>query len=166
MVSVDTYNEDGYALMSTIDVYNLDYEKALEMILADQGMQEYIVQNQLIAVTVCGRNEDKNNEVMDEVAACTSSYHNVHCSSGNFQEAAAAHEAGISCGKYKAFLELQALDPDITIEDIQGLTMRQIWDKIEELSDNTDGKIRSQSSDGCGGGHHAGHGSGHCHRKK
>lgn len=166
VVSVDTYNEDGYALMSTIDVYNLDYEKALKMILADQGMQEYIVQNQLIAVTVCGRNEDKNNEVMDEVAACTSSYNNVHCSSGNSQEAAAAHEAGISCGKYKAFLELQALDPDITIEDIQGLTMRQIWDKIEELSDNTDGTIQSQSSDGCGGGHHAGHGSGHFHRKK
>lgn len=161
VVSVDTYNEDGYTVMSSLDVYYLDYIDALKLILADKGMKEYIVQDQLISVGVFGKNEDKNNEVLDNVAACTSSYSNVHCSSGNSGEVSEAHDAGMSCGKYKAFLELQALDPDITAEDIQGLTMCQIWDMIDALSGNTDGTNQNNCTDGYGEGQHNGHGSGH-----
>lgn len=160
VVSVDTYNEEGYAVMSAIDVYYLDYKEALEQILADKGMKEYIAQNQLIAITVFGKNEDKNNEMLDNVAASTACYANVHCSSGNSKEITAAHEAGMSFGKYKAFLELQALDPDITAEDMQGLTMRQIWDMINELSGNTDGMYQNDCTGRCGKKQHAGHGSG------
>lgn len=77
----------------------------------------------------------------------------------------AAHEAGMSFGKYKAFLELQALNPDITAEDIKDLTMRQIRDMIAELSGNTDeansdGTGENSGSDKCKRGHF-GHGSGY-----
>lgn len=160
VVSVDTYNEEGYAVMSAMDVYDLDYGDALEQILADQDMKEYIVRDQLIAITVFGRNAEKNDEVLDHVEASTTCYANVRCSLGNSQEVAAAHEAGMSFGKYKAFLELKALDPDITAEDIQGLTMRQIWDRIDELSGNTDGTARNGGTGGCGRGRRAGCGSG------
>lgn len=161
VVSVDTYNEDGYDVMSDIDVNYLDYKDALEQILADKDMKKYITQNQLISITVFGKNEDKNNEMLDNLATCTSHYTNVHCSSSNSKEVAAAHEAGMSFGKYKAFLELQALDPDITTEDIQGLTMRQIWDMIDELSGNADGTNQNDSTGNCGKGQHGGHGAGH-----
>lgn len=160
VVSVDTYNEEGYAVMSAMDVYDLDYGDALEQILADQDMKEYIVRDQLIAITVFGRNAEKNDEVLGQVEASTTCYANVRCSLGNSQEVAAAHEAGMSFGKYKAFLELKELDPDITAEDIQGLTMRQIWDRIDELSGNTDGTDRNGGTGGCGRGRHAGRGSG------
>lgn len=160
VVSVDTYNEDGYAVMSAIDVYYWDYKDALEQILADNGMKEYIAQNQLIAITVFGMNEDKNSEMLDNVAASTACYANVRCSSGNPKEVTAAHEAGMSFGKYKAFLELQALDPDITAEDIRGLTMRQIWNMINELSGNTDEMNQNNCTGGYGKRQHADHGSG------
>lgn len=161
VVSVNTYNEDSYAVMSDIDVNYLDYKDALEQILADKDMKKYIVQNRLIAITVFGRNEDKNNEMLDTVANCTSHYANVHCSSGNSKEVTAAHETGMSFGKYKAFLELQALDPDITTEDIQGLTMCQIWDMIDELSGNIDGTNQNDSTGKCGKEQHGGHGLGY-----
>ena len=45
-----------------------------------------------------------------------------------------AHEAGLSLGKYRVFLEVQALDPDITPEEVQGMTMREIRELIRELS--------------------------------
>lgn len=160
VVSVDTFNEDGYAVMSDIDVYNLNYKDALETILADRDMKEYIVQNQFIAVTVFGENEAKNNELLVNVSDCTSSYANVHCSWGYSKEIAAAHEAGMSCGKYRAFLQLQALDPAITEEDMQGLTMCQIWDMIDGL---TEGGNIDRTEDGtgrCGRGQHSGHGHG------
>lgn len=159
VVSVDTYNEDGYAVMSAVDVYHLNYKEALEQILTDEGMKEYIVQDQPIAVTVFGKDEKKSSELLDTVAACTSSYANVHCASGNSREVAEAHGVGLSFGKYKAFLELKALDPDLTVEEIRGLTMCQIWDRIDELSGN-DSTNRNSVTDGCGWGRHNGWGQG------
>lgn len=137
VIAVDTYNEDGDEVMSGLDIYHLDYKEALGLILADGYMERYLAQEHVIAVTVCGANEDKCSQMVDHVAACTSSYDNIYYCDSSSEEVAEAHAAGISFGKYKAFLELQELDPDITVEDIQGLTMRQIWDKIELLSGNT-----------------------------
>lgn len=49
-------------------------------------------------------------------------------------EEVAAYETGRSRGKYRAFLELQLLDPEITPETVQGMTMREIRDLIRRLS--------------------------------
>ena len=103
VVSVETYNEDGYAVMSALNVNYLNYQDALERILADKSMEPYLTQNQVVAVTVSGEDENKKNEMLTNVAACTKSYANVHCSSCNSEEAGAAHDAGLSLGKYKAF---------------------------------------------------------------
>ena len=54
-----------------------------------------------------------------------------------------AHEAGLSFGKYRAYLELKELDPDITPDDIRDLSMREIQDLIDSLSGG-----ESTSSDG------------------
>lgn len=160
VVSVETFNEDGYLVMSNVDVFYLNYEVALKRILADKGMEKYISQNEFIAVTVCGRNEEKNNELLDHVTACTSSYKNVHCTSGASEEVTAAHEAGMSFGRYKAFLELQALNPDITAEDIQDLTMCQIRNMIDELSGSADQTNRNDGTGRCGKDPYSGHKSG------
>lgn len=47
---------------------------------------------------------------------------------------AAAQEAGLPYGKYRAFLELQALDPTLTPEDVAGMTMKEIRAWIDELA--------------------------------
>lgn len=161
VVSVDTFNEDGSAVMSDMDVYNLNYMDALEMILADSEMEKYAAQEQFVAVTVFGKNDERNDELLDSVSACMSSYGNVHCAAGNSREAAAARKAGMSPGRYKALLELQSLDPDITAEDIQELTMCQIWDWIDELSGNAEGTGRDGSTGRRGRGRHKGCGRGH-----
>lgn len=68
-----------------------------------------------------------------------------------------------------AFLELRALDPSITPEDIRDMTMREILDLKDMLSSGSDNKndtqINSNGGNGnCGGGgngHHHGNGHGH-----
>lgn len=164
VVSVETYNDDGYAVMSAMNVNHLNYQDALAQILADKSMESYLTQNQMIAVTVSGEDENKKNEMLANITACTKPYANVHCSSCGSQEADAAHDAGLSLGKYRAFLELQELNPDITVEDVQGLTMRQIQDMIDALSDGADGTIQEESFDEENGFcHGSGHGRG-CRR--
>ena len=65
---------------------------------------------------------------------------------------------GFSCGKYKALLELQQLNPDINPEAVQEMTMREIRELIDHCLD--DGEDGSPSPNPEKNGHH-GHGGGH-----
>lgn len=134
VISVVGYNEDGRALADSLRVRFLPYEEALDRILSGDSFAQYMAPEQFVSVTVIGESEEKSGEMLERVTSCAGHHENVHCSSGNYEEAGAAHKAGLSFGKYRAFLELQALDPTVTPEDVQGLTMRQIRDRIAALS--------------------------------
>ena len=69
----------------------------------------------------------------------------IHCSE-NHHEVEQAHEAGLSVGRYRLLLELQKQDPNITADDIAGLSMAQIRAMLEA----TDTEAASP-------GHHQGH---------
>lgn len=138
VVSVEGYNEDGRALADSLHVWLLPYEEALDRILSGESMAQYMTPKHFVSVTVVGESQEKSGEMLERVSSCANHHANVHCSSGNAEEVSAAHEAGLSFGKYQAFLELQALDPTVTPEDVQGLTMRQIRDRIAALSGGTE----------------------------
>ena len=138
VIHVTSYNEDGERIISAVNMRFLDYREALTQLLQDETVTPYLTQEQLVVITVFGTDEKRNDEMLADLTACTGPYKNVHCAVGNSDEVAAAHAEGLSCGKYKAFLELQKHDPNITVEDIKGLTMRQIQDKINALSDGND----------------------------
>ncbi|MDE7233502.1 MAG: hypothetical protein K2N29_00395, partial [Ruminiclostridium sp.] len=103
-------------------------------------------------------NTAQSAHILSEVSACVEEYANIDCHSASAEEAHAAHELGISCGKYGEFLELQALDPAITPEEVQGMTMRELRDLISSLSECDD---HEDSPAVDGNGHH---GNGHGHR--
>lgn len=80
----------------------------------------------------------------------------------------AAHEAGLSYGKYMAYLELQALDPDVTPQEVQGMNMREIRNRIEALTEDSGSSgAYTDETEGCvseenyGNGEHAGNGRKH-----
>lgn len=134
VVSVEGYNEDGRALAGSLHVWLLPYEEALDQILSGESMARYMTPEHFVSITVVGESEEKSGEMLEHVNSCAGYHENVHCSAGSAEEVSAAHEAGLSFGKYQAFLELQALDPTVTPQDVQGLTMRQIRDRIAALS--------------------------------
>lgn len=134
VVSVQGYNEDGRVLAASVELKNLNYSDALDVLLSSETMQPYRANNGLVSITVIGNTDQKSEEMRSQIAACGyAASPNVECRCGNREEVEAAHAAGLSFGKYRAYLELKALDPSVTTEDVQGLTMRQIRDKIEEL---------------------------------
>lgn len=155
VVTVDTFNADGDDIMSSVNVRFMDYRDAMDKILNQESEEAYLSEDSCIAITVSGAAEGKQREMLAHLHTCAASYGNVHCSSGSHVDAEAAHEAGMTLGRYQAFQELQALDPSVTAEDIEGLTMSQIWDRIAELSGNTGdtGQDRNVGQNGCGAMH-------------
>ena len=85
-------------------------------------------------------------------------YQNVECSGAGSEEHHAAQEAGVSMGKYRAFLRLQELDPSITLDQVMDLSMGELHDWIHSF-----GQDGAQSgSNGQGYGHgHGNHGANH-----
>lgn len=165
IVSVEGFNDDGVRLAERLDIKYMDYDDALEEILSDQSVEDYLAGDALLSVTVVCDNEAKNSEMLEHVENCTSSHSSVSCHSGSTGEMHDAHEAGLSFGKYRAYLELREMKPDITPDEIRDLSMREIQDLIDSLSgegressdENTDVPDSTGVSDDTGGedGHHS-----------
>ena len=58
----------------------------------------------------------------------------IRCHTSSSDTVSEAHGHGMSVGKYQTYLLLRELDPGITVEDIQGMTMREIYQLIRALA--------------------------------
>lgn len=158
VIAVTSFNEDGQELSNTLDLKYKDYTQAVEQILHYDSIMALLSGGEVMTITVVGPDGRQSAKLLSGVEACTAGQRNVDCYFAQPEEAAAAHEAGLSCGKYRAFLELQRLDPTVTPEAVQDMTTREIWDMIDRLS--PDSGSNSPPSGGWGNSHH-GYGGGH-----
>lgn len=142
IISVEGYNDDGASLADSLDLKYLDYMDALDRILKSDTIETLLAGDNVLSLTVAGESETQNQEVLQGMETSVSGYSNVHCHSGDMEEVHEAHSCGMSFGKYQAFLILQELDPSVTSEDVQDLSMHEIWSRIRQLSGDS-----SDSSD-------------------
>lgn len=139
VISVDGIGEDGDVLAESLDVRFLNYADALNCLLQNPEVEDYLAQDEVLSIAVAGDNQGQADAILAQTETCTAGTNNVYCRAASTEEIEQAHEAGLSFGKYEAFLALQALDPSVTPEDVQGLTMREIRDRIAAL----DGDLQS-----------------------
>ena len=151
VIAVTALNEDGQALSSALDIKYKTYGQALEQILGQDSVAALLSGGEVMAITVAGSDKGRSARLLSGIEACAAGQGNIDCYLARPEEAAAARAAGLSCGKYRAFLELQRLDPDITPEAVEGMTMREIRDRLDCLSSNGGGDL--PPSGGCGGRH-------------
>ena len=154
VISVDGIGEEGEALAETLDVRFLNYADALNSLLENQTIEDCLARNEVLSIAVAGDNQSQADAILAQAQTCTAGTRNVYCHAADSDELEHAHEAGLSFGKYQAFLVLQSLDPSVTPEDVQGLTMREIRDRIAALDPTAAQGLYGE------GYHHAGNGTG------
>jgi len=161
VVSVDGFNEDGRELANALDVKYKNYAEAMEEIFHDDGVTALLSGDEVMAITVIGLDGRQSAKILSDVATRTAEQSNTYCYFAQSEEVAAAHEAGLSCGKYRAFLELRLLDPEITPEAVRGMTMREIRELADGLGADPGNETPSCGDRGNGRhGHGEGHGNG------
>ena len=158
VIWVKGFNEDGQALSETLNVRFRSYTDAIREILANDKIAAMLSKDEIMTIAVTGRDEARSSRMLLEVEACTAEQKNTYCYFAPPEEAAAAHGMGLSCGRYRAFLAVQALDPRITPDMVRGMTMREIRQLMERLSGGDSDE--SLWYGGQGNGHHGGN-SGH-----
>ena len=133
VIDVEGYNADGEELADSLSVRFMNYVDAVETLMDSDSFRQYLTEDADISIAVVADDEEKGERMLSDVKTCTAG-HNAHCFRAEEGEVENAHEAGLSYGKYQAYLELKELDPDITTEDIRGMTMREIRDRIAALT--------------------------------
>lgn len=159
VVSVSSYNDDGQDLLDSINIKYMDYTEAVDQILASENIAALLDNDAVMTITVVGSDGEQSARLLSGVESCTEGQKNTHCYCADSDEVSQAHQMGLSYGKYRAYLELQALDTDITPEEVQGMTMREIRDLIDSLSGDGEAETQAESN-----GYHKngnGHGNGH-----
>ena len=104
-------NEDGAALAAAVEVKYLDYTQALTRILDSDAFAPYTSEDAAVSIAVFGSDEQKSSEMLSQVETCTAGYRNTRCYADNMEIVAAARATGLSCGKYRAYLDLHELIP-------------------------------------------------------
>ena len=171
VISVEGYNEDGQVLADSLSVQFLNYQDALEEILSSETVENCLAREDLLSIAVVDDDAQRQQALLAGVQSCTAGHGPSHCYAADSTALEDAHHAGLSYGKYQAYLELLALDPDITPQQVQAMTMREIRQRIDALS-SAEPSTQEESSEpqssgqygqgnGQGSGHHSGQGNGH-----
>lgn len=135
VISVNGYNSDGDALADSLNIRFMNCQDAVSELLENENVTDLLAQDEMMAITVGGSNDGQCSRILEDIQTCTKSHEeNTHCYTATADETHEAHSMGLSCGKYKAYQELQTLDPDITPEEVNEMTMREIYDRIASLS--------------------------------
>ena len=164
VISGSGYNQEGQALADSLDIKYLDYQRAIALLLENQEVAALMEADGVLTVTVVGSDGSQCARMLSHLQGCAAGHGNMYCYAADSSQVEAAHALGLSYGKYRAFLEWQALDPAVEPEQVQGMSMRQIRDRIQALSS---GESAAKGMDGQEGGHHGrggGHGQGWGHR--
>lgn len=163
VVSITGYNDDGKALADSLSLRFLPSDSALELVLSSDQITACLEQDAPLSIAVVGGDQGQAQRLLAQAERCAAGHGGGHCYTMDQAEAEAAHHLGLSYGKYSAYLALQALDPEITPEEVQQMTMAEIQARIQALSPQKEpwsqGGTASPGHHWEGQGHH-GHGGG------
>lgn len=158
VIGVEGWNEDGQALAETLNIQFDTYTEAVEAILADPQIDALLAGGGAMDITVVAPQNDQCSRMLTNLERCTAGHRNTRCHTAQPEVLDSAHDLGLSCGKYRAYLELYALDPSITPEQVGSMTMREIRDLLAQLENGAGSGAASSGTTGRGHGHHHGYG--------
>ena len=147
VVAVEGANADGQALAQELGLRFLDCAAALEAILASDTVSALLAQDSALTIAVSGQDEAQCQGLLTQAQHCTAGQENAHCFSASSREHDEAHQAGLTLGKYRAYLALHDLDPTVTPEEVQNLTMAEIRARIQALGGAAPHRVRGAQSD-------------------
>lgn len=151
VVSVEGVNEDGQTILTGLDLLHTNVSSAMEQLVNAAAEQNFIKDDgtSVVAITAESKNGGKAEQLAAEsqqAAQSAMSQSNVSallykdCSDLSLRTE--AKDLGISPGRYKLIKSLQALDPSLTVEELQNKKVSEIMVQLNELldsdADNTD----------------------------
>lgn len=137
VIDLKGFNEDGRELAKTLNVNFMRYTQAVELILQNEKISELLADNETMAITVTGSDGTRASEILSRLEECTSYHENAYCCYFPSEQAQGAHSVGLSCGRYRLYLQLKSLGSDISPEEVGNMSVNEIEGLIDSLGGDT-----------------------------
>lgn len=135
---VKAYNKEAQETLSSVDLVGLNYQQALTELMETEGYQQYFKQESLLQISIYSKDEKRSFEIEQNLCDYLNNTkmknrYNCHCiDEVTHQEASSHHMSG---GKYEMIKKIMNLDSAYSIEELQDLSMAQLRDIYNTLSD-------------------------------
>ncbi|MDL2219802.1 hypothetical protein LJC04_05690 [Ruminococcaceae bacterium OttesenSCG-928-O06] len=124
VLSAEARGDEGAALLANVDVAGLPYAEAVLRLMEDDALGPYLAKNSLLVFSVQAGSAAWQKEVLATLRTSADAYISSHHGATtteyfivDAQIVTAAHQHGVTPGKYMMLLELETLAPDIDIAD-------------------------------------------------
>lgn len=162
VIGATAYNADGELVLGGQNLKNMLYTDAIDTLVESDAFQPYLSDGNDLSFTVVSKNEEK---LMSGILSCAAvTRYGAYYSAADAATLQAAHQYGMSFGKYQAYLDLLRYDSSITPEQCSGMTMREIHALTAQYANGSGagngGSSGSQNGTGGGFGYQSGAGTG------
>lgn len=128
VINAIAYNEDGKEFLNKFDYKNKNYEEVINDMLHNDEFQEYLTED--LTITIISNDDDQIQQCIERYMKSAQCNGKVLCSDSQTREKASSNHCSV--GKYIAYQNLSQYDPDVTLEECQGMTMHEIYEEIDK----------------------------------
>ena len=138
VIALEGRNSDGIALAQEMHVTGMTYDDAMQRVLLSKGLEPYLEQGSMIAITVVGGGTETHAERMLSKVLCRAyaiaEEENVLYCQVDWETVKAAREHGLCIPRYLARQRLKETDPSVTVEDVRALPKAEVRALAQILS--------------------------------
>lgn len=128
------------------ELRNMDYKRAVSLVLEKNDAVSPAV------LTVNCKNKEKCEEFATGIKECNNGSADIECHTGK-DNSSEAHAHGISTAKYNAYLILKETNPQVSLEEIKSMTMKEIRERINAENPGKESVTTDVTENGNGGNH-------------
>ena len=161
VISLDSYNSDGDALVRSLDVKFLRYADAVDQIISSKPVSLLLSQDETMTIAVTGQNARQSERICSDIQSAQGA---VYCYYAESEEAAQAHHMGLSHPRYQAYLALQDQGTPVDAAELNNMSMKEIHALLDgHHEENHDTESTSDAQHGHAESSHNGSGNGNHH---
>ena len=138
VIDTQAFNEEGEAVLLDLSLRHKMYSEAAELIMDKITDLGYWQEDALVSVTVQTDDPGRESAMLAAIEVGVNSHIDAHNTSGQVdvfsvdsETLGYAHDEGMSAAKYLAILELQELDPAVTMDECRDHSVGEIRQIIE-----------------------------------
>lgn len=134
VIAARAYNPDGQQVLDEVSVIGKSYVEALQVITGSTAFLKYVDDTSLVDISVVCENDRQSATLMQESETTIATLPcEGMCNRVSEEDHLAAAEAGMGVGRYEAAQALISLDTEITLQDCQSMSMKEIRQRIEQI---------------------------------
>ena len=132
VIDVVAYNDDGQTIIDTVDLKYETYTEALNALMDDPTIAELMDDDGIANIMVVGNDYNHCQHMVDTINTSVNSNGTMHCRHGSTNALSNAHHCGMSYGRYALYQLLLEYDVDITVDQINNMSMVEIMDLLDQ----------------------------------